>query len=60
MFGCCGLESVKFRDKDNGIDQKRVEKIASDRKEKGWKGEDTERLKRCTCPCHRDGMQVMC
>lgn len=60
MFGCCGSERAKFRNADNQVDQKRLAEIANDRKAKGWNDERTERLKRCTCPCHQDGMQVMC
>ncbi|MBD8614937.1 hypothetical protein [Pseudomonas sp. CFBP 13719] len=60
MIGCCGAESSKFKDKDGNIDQERLNEIAAKKESQGWAPESALRLQKCSCPCHQDGMHVMC
>ena len=60
MLGCCGAESTKFIDKDHKVDQERFKVLSEKKKSQGWTDSNVEHLMQCACPCHQDGMVVMC
>jgi len=64
MMGCCGLESQKIRNKDGKINEKKLELLRESLAEKASNAEKycqtLGRIKECSCPCHVDGMTVLC
>lgn len=60
MFGCCGAESRKFKTKQGEFDQARIDQLVAEKQKAGWSAGSIERLRQCSCPCHKDGMQVLC
>lgn len=60
MNGCCGGESLKFKTEAGEIDEKRLEESSEKLKAAGWPDTDIAWVKRCDCPCHQDGLQVLC
>jgi len=52
MFGCCQYILQKFITAAGEIDKERLEKIAPK--------DDQFKSKPCSCPCHQDGVAMMC
>lgn len=60
MLGCCGAESQKFRTKDGEVDRERLDQLKAAYRAAGCTEEQLQLVEQCTCPCHQDGMVVMC
>lgn len=60
MFGCCGYDQVKFKNKDGSIDEERLKKVAEKAKKAGCTEKGFERVANCGCPCHKDDSMCMC
>lgn len=60
MIGCCGTERQKFKAKDGRIDQERLGKLVAEKREAGWSEAQLQRLARCPCLCHHDGIRCLC
>lgn len=60
MRGCCGAESQKFKTKDGEIDRERLSKLVADKRQSGWSETQLQRLERCDCICHCDGVICRC
>lgn len=60
MIGCCGAERHKFKAKSGEIDQERLDKLVAEKRECGWSESQLQRLVRCACPCHTDGINCRC
>lgn len=64
MFGCCGCETIKFKNKDGDIDANRLDQLCERIDSSVPEKERAERIKaivkKCDCPCHIDGQTVLC
>ncbi|CRN69042.1 hypothetical protein AX279_17725 [Pseudomonas sp. J237] len=60
MLGCCGAERAKFKSRSGEIDQLRLEQLVAEKKKAGWPEQRLDKLKKCFCTCHTDGMNTYC
>lgn len=64
MIGCCNKSMEKFKNKDGKIDAKRLdclcEQIDSREPNKEWAEQMKNGVRKCNCPCHKDGAVVLC
>ena len=60
MIGCCGAESSKFKTQQGEIDRARLDRLVAEKQKAGWSAKGIDRLRRCSCLCHNDGVRILC
>ncbi len=60
MMGCCGQESLKFKDEGGNPISTEVERVRIYLQRQGVSEEGIAQVLACTCDCHRQGVCVLC